>query len=48
MIQQRHMCKAIIMVALVAGICFATGVQIANPQPCIGIVGNELCNSACG
>ena len=48
MIQQRHMCKAIVMVALVAGICFATSVQIANPDPCIGIIGDEQVNTRTG
>jgi len=41
MIQQKHMYKTIIMVTLVAGICFATGVKIADPEPCIGIIGDE-------
>ncbi|MGB3340677.1 MAG: T9SS type A sorting domain-containing protein [bacterium] len=39
--QQKQMYRIIMAVILAAGICFATSVRIADPEPCIGLIGDE-------
>lgn len=39
--QQKQMYRIIMVLILVAGVCFATDVKIADPEPCIGLIGNE-------
>ena len=39
--QQKHMYRAVMVLLLVTGLCFATSVKTASPEPCIGLLGDE-------
>jgi hypothetical protein len=41
MVQQKQMYRITMIFIMVAGLCFATSVKIVDPEPCVGLIGDE-------